>query len=60
MSGFFSADFFTEFFDIGGVEPTPTPVTFGGGYLREPKEPEIIPTDDDDILLMWFMMLRQP
>jgi len=48
------------FFSTGGETP-PTPVTFGGGYLREPKEPVIIPIDDDDdILLAWFMFMRQP
>jgi len=59
---FFSADFFTEFFDIGGIAPEPTPQSFGGGYFREPypRPPELITDDDDDILLAWFMFMMQP
>jgi len=49
---FFSPDFFTDFFDIG----TP-PVPEGGGIGRAVSKQMI--DDDDDILLAWFMLMRQ-
>jgi hypothetical protein len=54
MTGFFSADFFTEFFDIG---TTPAPEGGGWGYVGAIPKPA---DDDDDILLAWFTLMRQP
>lgn len=52
MTGFFSADFFTEFFDIG---TTPAPEGGGWGYVGAIPKPA---DDDDDILLAWFMFMQ--
>ena len=61
MNAFDGGAFDFNAFDVGGVEPTPTPVTFGGGYYREPyPQAQVMTDDDDEILLAWFMFMRQP
>lgn len=58
MTGFFNSSFFSNSF-FNTSEVIPEPIRFGGGYLRKPYKIPVILDDDDDILLAWFMLMRQ-
>jgi len=58
MAGAFDGGAFDSVaFDVSEV--IPEPIRFGGGYLRKPYKIPVILDDDDDILLVWFMLMRQ-
>ena len=60
MNAFDGEAFDFNAFDVGGVEPIPTPV-FGGGIQRAPSAPSApITNDDEEMLMAWFMFMRQP